>query len=181
MRIAFGPALPVGTAGEREYFDVLLTRYVPAPEALRALVSASVEELAAVACGYVDVREPSLAASLTIAEYEVIVKGGTPPEEFERTLSETIATGSLLVMHKGKEKVFDLTEALPKRPEVTVRDGWPIVRVWVRMSDRGSLRPEALVRAADPGAVVSVTRLDLLIEEGGEWRRPLERGTPWQT
>ena len=31
MKASFGPALPVGTAGEHEYFDVWLTGYTDAP------------------------------------------------------------------------------------------------------------------------------------------------------
>ncbi len=37
MKVAFGPALPVGTAGENEYYDVWLTRYTDASEVLSAL------------------------------------------------------------------------------------------------------------------------------------------------
>lgn len=174
MRIAFGPALPVGTAGEREYFDLVLTRFVPPAEACSALKAATVEDLAPATCAYVSSREPSLAAALTIATYDVTVEGGTPLEELERSLHTLVRTGTLSVEHKGKQKVFDLADALPKEPEVISKEGLPLVRLVVRMGERGSLRPDVLVASALGRSVpVAVTRTDLLIEDDGAWRRPL--------
>jgi radical SAM-linked protein len=174
MRIAFGPALPVGTAGEREYFDLMLTRFVPVADAFEALLAACVEEIGPVSCGYVSGQDKSLAATLTIAMYDVTLEGGIPPEELERSLAALVEEGTLGVEHKGKQKVFDLAESLPKEPEVTSRGGRPVVRLTVRMGERGSLRPEVLVSAALGRSVQArVTRTDLLIEDEGDWRRPL--------
>lgn len=174
MRISFGPALPVGTAGEREYFDMVLTRFVPPAEVCSALSAVTVEDLAPVTCAYVSSREPSLASSLTIALYDVTVEGGTPHEELERSLQTLMRTGTLSVEHKGKQKVFDLAEALPKEPEVTSKEGLPLVRLAVRMGERGSLRPDVLVNSALGRPLqLAVTRTDLLIEEDGAWRSPL--------
>lgn len=174
MRISFGPALPVGTAGEREYFDLLLTRYVPGDEARAMLAGAIAGELAPSACGYVDARERSLAASLTIAEYVVFVEGGNPPEEVERSLERLHEVGTFAVEHKGKQKVFDLAEALPKKPEVGVDGDRVTVRMTVRIGERGSLRPELFVGAAAGDAErIVVTRTDLMWEDEGVWRRPL--------
>lgn len=173
MRISFGPALPVGTAGEREYYDLLLTRFVPPGDVLAALTGSCADDLAPVACGFVGMQDKSLAAALEIAVYDVTVEGGIPHEEMKRSLSRFVAAGTFSVDHKGKHKVYDLTEALPKEPEVTSDDGHPLVRLWVRMGERGSIRPEALVRAAlDTDVRLTVTRTDLLVDDG-DWRRPL--------
>lgn len=174
MKVAFGPALPVGTAGEREYYDLMLTTFVPPDEVCRTLERVSVAEIAALLCGYVPVKEKSLGAALTIAAYDVTVEGGIPPEEIERALARLVKIGTLGIDHKGKHKVFDLTEALPKEPEVTSLEGRTLVRTWVRMGERGSIRPEALVLAAlgSPARTI-VTRTDLFLEDKGVWRRPL--------
>lgn len=174
MRIAFGPALPVGTAGEREYFDLLLTRYVPASEVCATLAAVTVEDLAPVGCAYVAAREPSLAAALTIATYELELEGGIPPEELQDSLRAAIGIGTIGIEHKGKQKVYDLTEALPKEPTVTSDGNRTLVTLTVRMGEHGSLRPEALMRGVLGRDVrIASTRTDLLIEDEGVWRRPL--------
>ncbi len=174
MRIAFGPALPVGTAGEREYLDILLKRFVPIAEVTEALRASIVPELGLVTAQYVSPAERSLASRLTIAVYEVEIEGGSPQQEIERSLSALMGTGRLSVDHKGKQKIFELTTALPKEPEVRSHEGRTIVRMWVRMGERGSLRPEVFIAAAiGPDHVTSVTRTDLLIEDEQGWRRPL--------
>lgn len=174
MRIAFGPALPVGTAGEREYYDVTLTRFVPPDDAFAALAAATVDDLGPVTCAYVSGKEKSLAASLTIAVYGVTVEGGIPREELERSLEALMRVGTLTVEHKGKQKIFDLAETLPKEPEVTSSGNHPVVRMTVRMGEQGSLRPEVFVTAAlGRDTRVAVTRTDLLTEHEGVWRRPL--------
>jgi len=174
MRIAFGPALPVGTAGEREYFDLWLTRFVPAEQALALLRNASVEELGAYAGAYVPASERSLGALLEVAQYDVSVEGGIPQEEIEHSLEDLLRVGTLSVEHKDKTKVFNLAEVLPKRPEVRCEGDRIVTRVTVRMGEQGSLRPDALVTAAVGRPVrLMVTRTDLLIDDGGVWRRPL--------
>lgn len=174
MRLAFGPALPVGTAGLREYLDITLTRFVPVQEVEEALGAAIVPELGLVACRYVSPAEASLASRLTIAVYEVEIEGGSPQQEIERSLVALMGTGRLEVEHKGKQKVFDLATALPKEPEVRSSEGRTVVRMWVRMGEQGSLRPEVFITAAvGADRVASVTRTDLLIEDDQGWRPPL--------
>lgn len=174
MRLSFGPALPVGTAGEGEYFELVLTRFVPVEHAYAAMVAATVEDLAPIACAYVPAAEKALAAAANIAAYDVRVEGGIPQEEIERSLDALMQAGTVHVEHKGKQKVFDLAEALPKEPEVTSTQGCTTVRVWVRMGEQGSMRPESFIAAALGADVpVVVTRTDLLIEDEGAWRRPL--------
>jgi hypothetical protein len=84
----------------------------------------------------------------------------------------------LNVEHKGKTKVFDLARCLPEEMRVSESADGSDIELTVRMGPDGSLRPEALVRAALETAsldasVVRVTRTDTLIEqEGGVWARP---------
>ena len=174
MKIAFGPALPVGTAGQREYFDLWLTRFVPVAEVLEGLAKVTVDGLAPLACGYVPGGERSLAAALTIAAYDVEMEGGIPHDEVDSALHALLSSGTLSIDHKGKHKVFDLAEVLPKEPEVRSAGDVVTVRLVTRMGERGSLRPEALIAAAlDRPVSVTVTRTDLLAEREEGWLRPL--------
>ena len=179
MRISFGPALPVGTAGEHEYFDVWLLAHVPAAEARDRLAATLAANLAPVMARYVNDKEPSLSAALTVAVYDVGVEGESDlGQSLRSSLASVVADGSLVVEHKGKSKVFEFASTLLKEPDVRSSAGRVVVTVSVRIGDHGSLRPEALVRAAldrsaSNGRILSVTRTDLLIEEHGSLRRPI--------
>lgn len=179
MKLAFGPALPVGTAGLGEYLDLWLRSYVPSEQAFQALRSASAAGLAPVKVKYIAEREPSLGSALTIAKYEVVLEGGEALREGLRgSFSAIIAEGELAVDHKGKQKVFELASTLPKEPDVSTSGERTTVGLTVRIGERGSLRPEALVtaaltRGALDGRIASVTRTELLVEEDGSWRDPL--------
>jgi radical SAM-linked protein len=167
MKVAFGPALPVGTAGLAESYDVWLTRFVPLAEALHALRMATPEGLAPIEARYVSEREPSLAATLTLAEYEVVLGGlDADPDRIRSGLEAVLADGRLTLQHKGTPKVFDLTVFLPKEPTVGEYPGGSMVRMTTRMGASGTLRPEALIneairRTSAEGAVTTVTRTGL--------------------
>lgn len=179
MRIAFGPALPVGTAGLGEYYDVWLRSYMPAKDVLANLTAATPENLAPVSVMYAGEREASLTAALTIARYEVVVEGGTGlAEGLAGSLAAIVAEGVFAVEHKGKQKVFELASTLPKEPEVSSVEGVTVVGLTTRMGERGSLRPETLVttalaREGLEGRIASVTRTELLVEEEDSWRSPM--------
>ncbi len=167
MKVAFGPALPVGTAGTAEGYDVWLTRLVPPQDALAALRASSPEDLAPVSARYVGESVPSLTAALTLADYEVVVVGPDMGLDRVRQGIEAIkAEGSLTLQHKGKDKVFDLAVHLPKEATVGEYPGGALVRLTTRMTASGTLRPEALIaealrRTSTEGAVTTVTRTGL--------------------
>jgi radical SAM-linked protein len=180
MRVAFGPALPVGTAGERERFDVWLTTFVGTAQALESLQRSLPPAIEIGELAYVPDSSPSLSAGVLLAVYDVAVEGkGAISTKIQAALDKLLAAGRLEVEHKGKTKVFDLGRALPKEPLVREQDGRVVVTVLVRMGPEGSLRPEHLLRAAliasgVEGAVTSVTRTDTLAEsEEGTWTRPV--------
>jgi radical SAM-linked protein len=177
MKAAFGPALPVGTGGEREYFDVWLTQPVPAAAALERLRGATPPGLGVKEARYVHEKEPSLTAAAAAARYEVAIGGeGASAELIEKALVTVIGEGRLEVEHKGKTKVFDLARSLPEEVRVSSIGPPVILEITTRMGQEGSLRPdvllnEALSRIPCGGAVVSVTRTDILVDEEGVWRR----------
>ena len=180
MKVAFGPALPVGTAGENEYYDIWLTRYTKAEELLVLLKGAMPQDLAPTAAAYVGDSEPSLGASLTIAKYHVEVAGkGSLTQQVHAAMKSLVDSGTLTVTNKGKQKVFDLARSLPEETRVSETADGSEIALSTRIGPEGSLRPEALLRAALDAAqldatVVRVTRTDTLIEQQeGLWARPL--------
>jgi radical SAM-linked protein len=179
MKAAFGPALPVGTAGVDEYWDVWLTEYVPAPEVLERLTRFTPALLAPTRAGYVSSAEPSLSSACTLGVYEIAVEGkGASAQGVGAAIDAVVAEGELSVERKGKTKVYDLAEGLPKEPTTESRGTGVVVHVTTRMGPQGSLRPDALIAAAlsksDIAAdTIVVTRKELLIEEDSGVRRPL--------
>lgn len=181
MKLAFGPALPVGTAGMREYVDLWLRRYVPADNVLNVVQSSLAEDLSPSQAKYVHMKEPSLSAQCTIGVYEVLVIGGGTTQELVSTaLNDLIDEGSVTIKQKGRAKVYDLTTCLPKG--VVVRQDTQdsvCVGLSIRMGSEGSLRPEALIvealhRHDRSAAVKSVMRLDTLVEtKTGLFKRPI--------
>jgi len=179
MKLAFGPALPTGTAGESEYVDLWLAEFVAPGEVLDRLRVALPVELPALEIVYVGMREPSLASACTIGVYEASVMGeGVGEKTLQQALDGIVSAKELVVEHKGKTKVFDLTQSLPKEPRVKSCEVGTVVEMTIRMGSQGSLRPDVLIAralaAADsPSAVTSVTRRDVLIESDEGWRRPI--------
>jgi radical SAM-linked protein len=179
MKIAFGPALPVGTAGQREYLDIWLVEYVPADELLARWASVMPAGLRPTQACFVSAAGPSLSAICTVAEYVLTLSGeGVEEQRVGKALDQLVRAGTLSVEHKGKTKVFDLTRCLPKEPRVRSQEGSTVVDVTVKMGQDGSLRPEALLAAAFTlgdivGAVRTVTRIDTLIEDDGCLVRPI--------
>lgn len=179
MKSAFGPALPVGTAGEHEYYDLWLREYVPAGEAMRRLARATPAALGPSATRYVAERGPSLSAALVVARYRVGVSSAMGPEELGGAMERVVNDGMLAVEHKGRRKVFDLARMLPEEPRVTSADEGLVVHVTTRIGQEGSLRPEALVgealtRSDTPGRISAVTRTDLFAEADGGLAEPME-------
>ncbi len=180
LKAAFGPALPVGTGGENEYFDVWLTRYTDAGDVIDALARVAPADMCPTAGRYIDDRSPSLTSVLTIARYGIVVSGtGVKPKEVSEALARLVSSGELVVEHKGKTKVYDLARSVPEDARVTGDDGEVEIDLTVRMGPEGSLRPEKLVRAAlDTAGIqassIRTTRRDTLAEdEECVWTRPM--------
>ncbi len=172
MKIAFGPALPVGSAGLAESYDLWLRRLVPAAETLEMLRAATPVGLAPVEARYVGDKEPSLTAAMTLGEYEVSVEDpDMGPGRLAEAVADVVGSGSFAIEHKGALKVYDLAICLPEGAQVSEEPGRGTVRMVIHMGAWGSLRPEALVREAlgrmDANAAsVAVTRVLLRPEEG---------------
>jgi radical SAM-linked protein len=156
MRYAPGPALPVGTVGLDEYFDVWLTDYLASPEVLRRLEAAGVAGLDVVGASYVDPRAKGLQATHIHEVYEVVLEAGAlTAAELRSRLIRLIESGSLTVLRRNKKKVYDLTQSVERPPEVRearsaldVSDKLLIVTLELRAMEQGSVRPELLLKAA---------------------------------
>ena len=181
IKLAFGPALPVGTSSAHEYFDLYLTAFVEPDEACRVLSQAAPPVVPIVAAGYIVASEPSLSAALTWADYRAEVFGSTMTAlQVEEAFAALRSRETLDVVQKGKAKVFDTARSIPKDAVVSTQSETLVIQFSLRIDPAGSLRPDALVRALFDGASADfshlrIERTGLFAEDGetGALVRPL--------
>lgn len=151
MRVSFSSALPVGTASRCEWFDLMLTEYVPAPRALEALKSAAPLDLAAQEAAYIDVRSESLTAFIVRASYEVRTEFTTDvdPSALNRAIS-TVRERKAIDYRRGrKSKRLDLERTLAD-VSVTWNDArTATIALDTRLDNDGAMRPELFIAACD--------------------------------
>ena len=180
LKFAVGPALPVGTAADHEYFDLWLTEFVDPAEALESLQRSAPRYVPITEAGYVASSEPSLSASLTLADYRAVVVGSTiDAVRVGEAFTAVRSRDALEVVQKGKTKVFDPPQCIPNDATVEQRGDNVVLTFTLRIGQQGSLRPEALIRAVfEEGSGtfshLEVVRTDLFSEpENGVRHRPL--------
>ena len=153
MRVGYSSALPVGTTSRCEWYDLLLTELVPAPEAAERLVAATPVDLAPARAGYVDVRTPALTAQITRLRYRVVLH----PAEGEaldaavisRVLDGVREQGSVPYLRGRKRKVLDMDRLLVDAVARDAGEGAVELALDTRADNAGSLRPEILLSAVD--------------------------------
>ncbi len=159
MKIAFGAALPVGVESTCEIFDVSLTEYVPAPDALSRLQAASAADLAPSAARYLQQGEAAASVAYPISRYEARL---SVPAHLLRV------PDSITVVRKKKEKVLRPAEFI-RSMRFGAEDGSGGERTLtfeLEAKNTGSLRPDVLLSAMvgecdDPDAkVLSIARVE---------------------
>jgi radical SAM-linked protein len=152
LRLATGPALGVGVAGQCEYCDLTLTRYVKHVDALTQLKAAAPPYLPVIDAGYVNDKAASLNAAITgqeiCATMAVPAGSSITPARLEAGFAALRARDTLEVEHKkGKTKVFDSATHVPNDVTVTQEGDTLRMAFSLRISPEGSLRPDALLTA----------------------------------
>jgi hypothetical protein len=149
MKIAFGAALPVGVGSTCEVFDVQLTSYVPAKEALFALQAASVPDLMVQECRYIENKAPAASVAFPYSTYEV---------RFDRPVAGIGVPDAVSVVRKRKEKVLRVADFLVEPFEL---DGGGTCATFVlEAKPTGSLRPDVLLRnCVFDAEIASITRV----------------------
>lgn len=151
MKIAFGSALPVGVGGLEEVFDVHLTRYIPAQEALQALQQASVPDLMPFSCSYIEGKAPAASVAYPVSEYQAVL--AAQPTGF--CVPET-----LTLKKKNGFKDVRVSDFLQESPRI---EGCQVT-FSLKQTQAGSLRADAFLKAClasceEPVGIVSLTRV----------------------
>lgn len=157
MKMAFGPALPVGVGGAEEVFDVLLTSYVAPDRALSALTEAAPADLAPIQAAYVEPTAPAASVAFADSTYEVVL---------DAPLDALHVPDEVIVSRKGKEKTLLTADFLVGEAQLAER-GFTFT---LRARETGSLRADAFADACIAASaaaggkaprIVSFTRIAL--------------------
>ena len=153
MRVGYSSALPVGTTSCCEWYDLLLTELVPAPEAVERLIASTPADLAPDRAGYVDVRTPALTAQITRLRYRVLLL----PAEGEALDAAAVSCaldgarglGAVPYLRGRKRKVLDMDRLLVDADARAAGEGAVELSLDTRCGNEGALRPEILLSALD--------------------------------
>lgn len=170
MRLGVTSALPVGTSSDAEYFDLFMTGYVPAAEALCRLQAAAPADLRAVAANYLDVHAPALTAEITRAVYRIELdapEGATlDAVRVSDLLGEIVDAGQIPYQRGKKSKVLDLVQTLVSFSCEQAGEGRVLLDLDTRISNEGSLRPEILLAALDRALTPNIKREGPIVSTG---------------
>lgn len=174
MKIAFGPALPVGAGSAGEYLDVRLQRYIEPEQALERLRLAAPRKLMPLECFYVDVRADAIDVSypLSVWRAEFSACGDTQVllEQLRRAFSELLEIGYIeVIKKKGRtQKVKQVTfeGRLVEGPEFALDDSRVVMCFSTFQGNEGALRPDKFIDAAlalmeNPAQLANLTRQEL--------------------
>ncbi|MEI3376697.1 MAG: TIGR03936 family radical SAM-associated protein [Coriobacteriales bacterium] len=171
MKIAFGPALPVGAGSRGEYFDVRLSEYVDPAIALEALQGSAPENLMPIACAYCAHDADSIDVTYPVSVWcAVLDAGDVPVGDIERAFSQLVETGFIeVVKTKGratKVKRVEFEGRLIDGPHVAGNGDGVTVEFTTFQGSDGALRPDKFISAALEGAnadisLMSLTRMEL--------------------
>lgn len=134
MKLAFGPALPVGVGGMQEVFDVMMTDYVAPDKALDALASCAPSQLLPYECAYVEPHGTAASVAFNASTYVL---------ELDRGLDALDIPEQVTSVRKGKERVFRTSEFLISDAHLT-DTGFSFA---LRSKETGSLRADLFAQA----------------------------------
>jgi radical SAM-linked protein len=181
MRLAFGPALPVGTASIDEYCDVELQRPVVIAEVLEALNRQLPAGVKVKAARLLDDRRRSLDGAICLASYELDMAGCVKAGDLEEAIGRVLAKEQWVLPRSRDRAPRDVRGSI-ERVELTSHAPAVRLHLVLRVGPAGTVRPGEVLDGLlaecggcfDP-AKVSVTRTGLYVEVAGRLV------PPWQT
>ena len=137
MKISFSPALSLGIESRHQLFDVFLTEYVNQKEALLKLRQASVDDLCAIDCKYVDNKEASLGSLHEQESYHVVL---------DLEINKIDVPKNINVFKKNKEKRIEVSRFLVQDPILKNIDGNAHINFVLQGDEKGSLNPDLFIQ-----------------------------------
>jgi len=153
MRIQFAAALPTGSFGRAELFDVWLEKPM-SPETFAALIRPQLPSgVELIDVREVDLREPSLQSQVRAAEWRVAVEATEVPEaELRRRVDEVLAAKELIRTRRRRQReaarAYDLRPLIESlRFERKDEEGWVALHMRLRAEPGATGRPDEVLHA----------------------------------
>ena len=150
--ISFGPALPVGMEGLRELADFFFTQVVDAERFVERMNQTLPDGVRLIEAYPVDVKAPSLSASLTRFEFQVfpsitLAHRGLTAEHFSRHIEEFDRQATRLVeQFKHRAEPVDIKPFIASISTCVDASGAPGVSMTLQSHDNCLMKPEEVLQ-----------------------------------
>lgn len=174
MKVAFGPALPVGAGSMGEYLDVRLSEFVPPEQALLGMQQAAPRNLIPVDCSYIEMAADAIDVAYPVSSWRAKFALGTQADEtldvLKSAFDRLVERGYIEVTKKKgrnlKVKKVEFEGRLVKSPELSIEDGRIVLAFSTFQGSEGALRPDKFIAAAlegveDAPLLIELTRIAL--------------------
>ncbi len=175
MKVAFGPALPVGAGSQGEYLDVRLNEYVSPEEALRRLQEAAPRNLVPLDCFYIEMNADAIDVAYPISVWRAVFAPDAQAElmldELRTSFDALLEIGYIEVVKKKgrntKTKQVLFEGRLIENPRYAIEGDRVTMQFSTFQRSDGALRPDKFIAAAldsvqNPPRLVELTRLELV-------------------
>lgn len=180
IKLSMGTVLPVGLWGEREYFDLELSRPMLEEEFMQRMKEALPPYLEVKDCWEIDTDTTSLMKSINAAVY-VFVLRPSADMELDRWREDLLARESLQVVSRGKKKGLDkdLRKGIYK---IGIENDDKIKRLefWVSVGEPLNVRYDELEElllntGIKKEAILDVYRSSNYVMQGRQFFSPVEK------
>jgi radical SAM family uncharacterized protein/radical SAM-linked protein len=150
-QIAFGPALPVGTEGQREYIDFYFFERVEIEPFVKRMNDTLPEGIGILEAYPVELQAPSLSSILTRFAFqvfvpEVFVEQGYTVEYFTHHIDHFRAQEVYPVHHfKKRSEVFDIKPFVVSLEVKSGDLGFPLIQMVLRTHTNITIKPEEVL------------------------------------
>lgn len=168
-KIAIGAPLPVGYLSEGELMDLYLSRRMTPYTFMHQMDPALPAGVRLMGVEEVNPRLPSLQSQIRAAEYRVTIHTEVLPGAIGEQLQQLLDTESLprrQQRHDGKVREYDLRPLIEDLWLYRWQEEICAVGMRLRVGDGAAGRPEEVIQAMDPTAVVQTIERTRLILAG---------------
>jgi radical SAM-linked protein len=157
-------SLPLGTTGQAEIIDIIVTEPISVEDALARIRPALPVGIALHAVEAVPLKAPTLQQLVRQAEYRVLVETELSEAELRERVAALLAAKEIIQsrQRRKKEEKFDLRPLLHELDLIAVSQGQAELHMTLTAGQFGNLRPEAVLKAldlADQWASIERTKL----------------------